>query len=325
MRSSGKEPPSNRKVFVLMRAFNSAQYIKTGINSFLVQTYGNKELIIVDDLSTDETANIAVDYASKYDNITFTDECRMKKNSGPGHTLLRVANIALRKAKKHDIICILDDDDFWERDTALQEIVERMDKTNANVCFLSFQYHGDQSVVFQSNGVTAHNAMVKELSELNKAMTIKEMPSIAQARSAMCSRAFEAHVFKKYINLFPEISEEHRLCEDATNISSLLLKGVSFTGIEEPLYGYLRRSDSLTGILSKEQIQKRLLFLGTARIMVERNAGKHIAGSLGYLFAFLINKKLDLTYLVLRELEKGTLIGYSVDEFARDFQRVVGL
>jgi glycosyltransferase involved in cell wall biosynthesis len=49
-------------VSVLMTAYNREQYISEAIESVLASTYNNFELIIVDDASTDKTAEIAFSY-----------------------------------------------------------------------------------------------------------------------------------------------------------------------------------------------------------------------------------------------------------------------
>ena len=48
----------SRKVTVIMPAFNSETYIERSVKSVLSQTHRNLELIVVDDGSTDRTAQI---------------------------------------------------------------------------------------------------------------------------------------------------------------------------------------------------------------------------------------------------------------------------
>lgn len=56
-------------VSVLMTCYNRERYIGTAIESVLGSTYSNFELIIVDDFSSDETVQIAKEYAGKDERI----------------------------------------------------------------------------------------------------------------------------------------------------------------------------------------------------------------------------------------------------------------
>ncbi|HGN9102198.1 TPA: glycosyltransferase family 2 protein, partial [Providencia stuartii] len=52
------EASTQELVSIIMPCYNAEQYIKESINSVINQTYKNFELIIVDDLSTDNSINI---------------------------------------------------------------------------------------------------------------------------------------------------------------------------------------------------------------------------------------------------------------------------
>ena len=53
-------------VSVIMPAYNVADYIDEAISSVLEQTFGDLELLVVDDGSTDDTAAIVERYAAMY-------------------------------------------------------------------------------------------------------------------------------------------------------------------------------------------------------------------------------------------------------------------
>ena len=48
----------NEMISVLMTVYNSEKYVLNSVESILLQKYKNFELIIVDDLSTDNTVSI---------------------------------------------------------------------------------------------------------------------------------------------------------------------------------------------------------------------------------------------------------------------------
>lgn len=93
----------NNLVSVIMPSYNTAKYIEASINSVIAQTYENWELIIVDDCSTDNTAEIIAGIHD--DRIRYF---RNDKNSGAAIS----RNKALREAKG-EWIAFLDSDDLW--------------------------------------------------------------------------------------------------------------------------------------------------------------------------------------------------------------------
>lgn len=52
-------------VSVIMPAYNTGKFIEKSIESFLEQTWKHKELIIINDASTDNTSDILEKYINK--------------------------------------------------------------------------------------------------------------------------------------------------------------------------------------------------------------------------------------------------------------------
>jgi glycosyltransferase involved in cell wall biosynthesis len=66
-------------VSVIIPAYNCAGVLSDAIDSVLKQTYGNIELVVVDDGSTDETGKIAEGYLE-----SGKVRCYRQENGGPG-------------------------------------------------------------------------------------------------------------------------------------------------------------------------------------------------------------------------------------------------
>ena len=64
---SYKQQP--RRVSVVMGIYNCAETLGESIDSLIAQTYSDWELVMCDDASTDNTLEVAMSYAEKYDNI----------------------------------------------------------------------------------------------------------------------------------------------------------------------------------------------------------------------------------------------------------------
>ena len=95
------------KISVIITVFNGAKYIAHAIESFLAQSYENKELIIVDGISTDGTHEIISSYEKRFPQ---TIEWIQEKDSG----ISNARNIAL-KYVTGDVVGFLGCDDFFHK------------------------------------------------------------------------------------------------------------------------------------------------------------------------------------------------------------------
>lgn len=112
-------------VSVIMPSWNTGRFIAESIQSVLGQTYGDLELIIVDDCSTDDTDEVVA---------SFTDSRirYIKNEENMGAALSR--NRAMREARG-EWIAFLDSDDLWEPEKLEKQIAFMKD--NGYV----FSYH----------------------------------------------------------------------------------------------------------------------------------------------------------------------------------------
>ena len=89
------------EVSVVIPTYNRARYVTKAIESVLAQSYTNREIIVVDDGSTDDTQAVLLPYADRIRTIHQT-------NSGPG-----AARNAGIQAARGRWIAFLDSDDEW--------------------------------------------------------------------------------------------------------------------------------------------------------------------------------------------------------------------
>lgn len=97
---------------IIIPLYNKALYVSKAIDSVLVQTFADFELIIVDDGSNDESASVAANTIDGHAN------CRLVKQENAGVSMARNNGVALSQGK---YICFLDADDWWEP-TFLEEM-----------------------------------------------------------------------------------------------------------------------------------------------------------------------------------------------------------
>ncbi|MBO4599977.1 MAG: glycosyltransferase family 2 protein, partial [Bacteroidales bacterium] len=89
---------------IIMPLYNKAPYVRKAVESVVGQTYGDWELIIVDNGSTDGSGEIVTGIIDSRIRIV-----RLEDNIGPGGA--RNHGVALSDAP---YICFLDADDWWE-------------------------------------------------------------------------------------------------------------------------------------------------------------------------------------------------------------------
>lgn len=101
-------------VSIITPAYNSEKFIADTIMSVLNQTYQNWEMIVVDDCSTDKTAEIVLSFQKEDSRIKY-----IKNESNRGAAFSR--NIALQNANGK-WIAFLDSDDIWHPEKLERQI-----------------------------------------------------------------------------------------------------------------------------------------------------------------------------------------------------------
>ena len=89
------------RISTIMAVYNNERYVGPALDSVLAQSLPTSEIIVVDDGSTDGTADVLRGYATRVHVIS-------QQNSGPG----RAFNVAIAAATG-DAFAFLDGDDLW--------------------------------------------------------------------------------------------------------------------------------------------------------------------------------------------------------------------
>jgi glycosyltransferase involved in cell wall biosynthesis len=114
-------------VTALINTYNYGRYLPLAINSVLNQTYPHIEIIVVDDGSTDHTADILAQYASRVRAIR-------TENGGQGHAF----NIGIAAARG-DLLMLLDADDMWLPDKVDRMVEFAGSRPNAGMLYHRYQ------------------------------------------------------------------------------------------------------------------------------------------------------------------------------------------
>lgn len=105
---------SERLVSVVIPTFNRAKVVVDAIESASKQTYGNIEIIVVDDGSCDNTEQIVKSYRCKAP-VKFIKHGKNKGGSAARNTGIRAAS--------GELVAFLDSDDRWEPENIERQVV----------------------------------------------------------------------------------------------------------------------------------------------------------------------------------------------------------
>lgn len=133
MKRVSKEP----LVSVIVPVYNVEKYLSCCLDSIILQTYKNLEIIVVDDGSTDDSGDICDEYAKKDKRI----EVIHKKNGG----LSDARNAGLNVAKG-EYITLIDSDDWVDNDYVEQQVVAIME-SGADIIITSHKVHYPKKII----------------------------------------------------------------------------------------------------------------------------------------------------------------------------------
>ena len=218
-------------VSVLMPAYNAARHLSESIESVRRQSFVDWELIVIDDGSQDETAEIAKRFA--------VADARVRVISQANGGQASARNSGLAEARG-DLIAFLDADDLWVCDK-LERQVAVMEKTGVDLVYSDGEFFSDEGELGENDGFdivpgkVEGAAMFPLLFQRNRIATLSVL-----VRKRCLDRVGGFDSNRKYQN-----------CEDYDLWLTLANSGVVFYGMAEKLMRYRRHSDAATLTPSK--------------------------------------------------------------------------
>ena len=220
-----------QKISIIIAAYNMEQYIEKCLNSCLNQTLSETEIIIIDDASTDNTANIINKYANKCSNIKVFF---MNKNKRQG----AARNIGILNSNA-EYIFFLDADDWIEPDTC-QKLYEAAN--GADMCGGDMFINTDTDEKIKK--ITYHS--IFSPNEDEREFYLKN-------NGLFTSRIYRKDFLEKYKILFPE----NIFYEDLIFNTLCGFYFESVIKIEGAFYHYYQRANSSSHYHSKQQFNRR--------------------------------------------------------------------
>lgn len=202
-------------VSVIMPCYNMEKFIAYTIESVQRQTYPHWELLIVDDASTDRTADIIKSHQEQDDRIQFFVK--------PLHSGIADSRNRCLKMAKGQFLAFLDSDDLWHPEK-LEQQLQFMTERNIGFSYSSYDCVDEAG---KPLGKT-----IKSIGDLNYEAYLRN--TIIGCSTVMVDKTIVGEV----------VVPNFRTSEDTATWLNILKKGFLAYAIEEPLTSYRIRQHS---------------------------------------------------------------------------------
>lgn len=152
-------------VSVITPTYNRARFLPAAVASVLSQTFGDFELIIVDDGSEDNTPDVLKPFLADR-RVRYV----YQENQGQSHA----RNLALKQATG-DFIAFLDSDDVWARDKLEKQLA--VFRANSEVDIV----HGDEATINEQGSVVSLQNMRRYSGRITRYLLADNSVSITTA------------------------------------------------------------------------------------------------------------------------------------------------
>ena len=128
-------PQANYAISVVIPLYNAAEFVGECLDSLLIQTFQNFEVIVVDDCSTDNSVEVVESYLPKFNGRLRLE--KTEKNSGGGGYVPRNIGFKLAKGK---YVYFVDADDFL-LGSALETFYAAAEKYEVDIVYSATIYY----------------------------------------------------------------------------------------------------------------------------------------------------------------------------------------
>ncbi|MDQ0492735.1 glycosyltransferase family 2 protein [Paenibacillus brasilensis] len=181
------------KISVIVPIYNVEKYLPEAMDSLKRQTIGfnNIEVILVDDNSTDESKNIADQFASENSNVI---SIHLSSSSGAAG---KPRNVGIKNASA-EYIMFLDPDDYYT-DNACDLLYQKISEKNIDFAFASYRtISEDGSIVLENN------VLPKGFPDEIDSKSIEENQQLLELSPSIWTKIYKKSFIEKNNIEFPE-------------------------------------------------------------------------------------------------------------------------
>lgn len=251
----------NTLISIIIPVYNSEKYISKTVKSILKQKDINYEIILVNDGSTDKSADICKKLNKKYNNIKVIHQ----NNKGPANA----RNVGLKEAKGKYILFV-DADDII-KDNAIKLLKEHIQENNSDLIIFGYECQnniGDKvkisKIIHKKRGCTIDEFKIDFCKYLEKWYL-----------SLLTNKLYKAELLKKYNIKF---NENLKNSEDLLFNFSYIRYCNNISIVPEILYRYIKNNEqSISSIYHENLVEmQKYVFKELKNMIKDINADTEI-------------------------------------------------
>lgn len=207
---------------VIVPVFNVDQYLRKCVDSILVQSYKDFELLLIDDGSTDSSSDICDEFST----IDSRIRCIHKINEGLSCT----RNLGI-EISAGDYIAFIDSDD-WIEQGMFKTMIEKLEFDKSDICICGIRAVDENGRIDDQTNFDKSMVLSRE-EATSKILLDLEIPSYS------CNKIFAKKLWQNVT--FPQ----GMYYEDIATIYKIFDKAEKVSITEKIYYNYFRRSNSI--------------------------------------------------------------------------------
>ena len=224
-------------ISVVVPIYNVEKYLRLCLDSLLMKTYTNFEVLMINDGSPDDSANICKEYLAKDRRFQYFE----KENGG----LSDARNYGIEHSKG-EYITFVDSDD-WLKETFLEDLYEAITRTGADIALSTYIIYDDFQSVYNIPVIGEYYERIWMSDEF-----IRELPQLEMKDNSYSTSW--AKLFKK--ELFCTIRfPKGKLIEDTRTNIKLFLESSRLVYINKCLYFYRIRGGSIIQTITEKLLK----------------------------------------------------------------------
>ena len=274
------------KFSIIIPCYKVEQYLRQCINSVLVQTFEDYEIILVDDGSPDRCGEICDEYAEK--------DKRIKVIHKPNGGLSDARNAGLDMAQG-EYVMFLDSDDWWDDNDALRKIDGNIRESGADIVIIGMKKYFSQDERYGDDLIPI------KCDEDSSTFSHEKVLQQYMCNNIFVACAWDKVVRRSLIEKDHQRFVKHQLSEDIEWCCKLLIKNPKIEVLEESIYVY--RQQVATSITANVGVRNITCILDVICRYAKQNGPEPVLHFIANQYVLLITNVMRLSKVERRPLE----------------------